>query len=590
MKKPNGHATAVPSSPEMERSALGAIVLDNNVYPQAAEFLRSADFFIPSHQKIFTAMMELAGEGSPIDFATLQVQLEKHGWFEIVGGNDYIMSLTDGMPRVKNISHYVKVLLDKSTLRNCMISAEKVISKAQEPDAEPADVFHLMEDHLSRIRKVSGPKTQAHDAGDGAALLSEVSAHINTYMSMTASQNIAVTFWTMHTHAFAAARSTPYLLISSAEKESGKSTLLEVLEQIVRNKWRTSRTSAAVLPRKIEDQKPTLLLDETDQSLKSSKEYAAALTGALNDGYRYNGATSLCVVEKGSAITYRDFSLFCAKAIAGVGSLLDDTTVSRCIPIRLKRQKRDAAKAEFDPDEVEPYAFGLRDRLAAWGAAHIDTLAKLKPEFPKELGGRQRQVTKPLLAIADVVGGDWPTRLRSALLELYSSISAEDQSHGVALLKDIRLVFAEKQLESIGSKDLVAALNTLDDRPWSEANHGKPITPTYLSKHLQRYEISPHQIWHAGANIRGYEKADFKDCWERYLKVDPEVLEVLEPNKDAGKTLFSGVLEMPPLAPSKTAESPANTHGLAGLADKTPVADTPQGYEAQERAAIREFM
>lgn len=74
----------------------------------------------------------------------------------------------------------------------------------------------------------------------------------------------ALSLFVLHTWAFDAAHATPYLVVASAEKRSGKTRLLEILELVVREPWRTASTTEAALFRKIEEDRPTLLLDEID--------------------------------------------------------------------------------------------------------------------------------------------------------------------------------------------------------------------------------------------------------------------------------------------------------------------------------------
>src|SRR4051794_14773707 len=99
---------------------------------------------------------------------------------------------------------------------------------------------------------------------------------------MTDVQADAVALWTLHTHAFAAAEATPYLHVTSPERESGKTRLLEALDLVVARPWFTARTTAAALVRKLAAEPPaTLLLDETDNTFKRDKEYVAAVNGVL---------------------------------------------------------------------------------------------------------------------------------------------------------------------------------------------------------------------------------------------------------------------------------------------------------------------
>src|SRR5262249_31655254 len=95
----------------------------------------------------------------------------------------------------------------------------------------------------------------------------------------------------------------------SATAESGKTRVLVVLKQLVRDPWFTGRVSAAVLVRKVDAKRPTLLLDESDAAFNGEKDYAEALRGILNTGYQRNGVVSLCVGQ-GANIAYKDFSTF----------------------------------------------------------------------------------------------------------------------------------------------------------------------------------------------------------------------------------------------------------------------------------------
>ena len=163
---------------------------------------------------------------------------------------------------------------------------------------------------------------------DLAGMLDDVTRYIRRYVVLSDSQAVACTLWVAHTHAFAAAEATPYLNVTSAVKQCGKTRLLEVLEPIVPAPWLTGRVSAAVLTRKIDGERPTLLLDESDAAFTHRSEYGEALRSILNSGYRRSGRSSLCVGQ-GAGFAYRDFSTFCSKALAGIGALPDTVTDGR---------------------------------------------------------------------------------------------------------------------------------------------------------------------------------------------------------------------------------------------------------------------
>ena len=148
----------LPNSIEAERSILGAILLENSTYNQAAELkLSPAEFFLDSHRRIYQRMIDLSETGRPIDYVTLAEELAKHRELEAVGGAAYVTSLTDGLPRYQNISHYVKIVRDKAMLRTLINVSQNAIVRAYE-QAEPvedvinaaeASIFAIAEDRMS---------------------------------------------------------------------------------------------------------------------------------------------------------------------------------------------------------------------------------------------------------------------------------------------------------------------------------------------------------------------------------------------------------------------------------------------------------
>jgi hypothetical protein len=361
----------------------------------------------------------------------------------------------------------------------------------------------------------------------GSELLDSALGFIRRFMSVSEPQARAVALWVAHTHAFDATDCTPYLSVTSPEKESGKSRLLEVLRLLVVKPWKTDRASPAVLPRKIQGERPTLLLDESDAAFSGEKEYAEVLRGILNSGYRHDGAYSCCVGQ-GANMTYKDFSTFCPKAIAGIGKL-PDTVMSRSIPICLKRAKRGEV-ARFREREAQPEASTVKARLSAWCEANLEALRNAKPEIPRELSDRQADVCEPLLAIADLAGGVWPEAARRGLAELCAQGQAADDSIGVKLLADIKRVFHPhdedgnplQELERIASEDLVKTLAEMEDRPWAEwGKSQKPMSKPQLARLLGRYGFGPKTLRLADERrLKGYKREQFIEAWELYLPPD----------------------------------------------------------------------
>src|SRR5689334_9930868 len=108
---------SLPNSSEAERAILGAVLLDNQLIGEAVETLKPEDFYVPSHRRIFLAMIALFERGAEINPILIGEELKKESALESVGGISFITNLTYGLPHSTNIAHYAKVVRGKSMLR-----------------------------------------------------------------------------------------------------------------------------------------------------------------------------------------------------------------------------------------------------------------------------------------------------------------------------------------------------------------------------------------------------------------------------------------------------------------------------------------
>ena len=405
-------------------------------------------------------------------------------------------------------------------------------------------------------------------------MLDDVACFLNRFVRLSEPQAAIVTLWIVHTHAIRLATTTPYLAITSAEKQSGKTRLLEVLELLVNKPWLTGHATAASLIRKIDKDRPTLLLDESDAAFQGDKQYAEALRGVLNTGHRRGGQASCCIGQ-GANITVKDFQTFCPKAIAGIGKL-PDTVADRSIPIRLKRKGPGEPVQRFRRRLVKPQADTLRERVSMW-AAQIKEAPE--PPLPDALSDRQQDGAEPLLVVADTVGGDWSHQGRQSLIEIFGGRSAEDQSHGVRLLSDVRDIFEVCGVESIATKELIEKLVEIETSPWSEWNHGKAITPVSLSRLLKRFDIAPRGIRLGDVTPKGYSRASFEDTFARYLpsrELEPDVETQHPPQSNirAEATDFSEPPQKAPVADVESEESACIHAGCGGCCGSKPGSST----------------
>jgi replicative DNA helicase len=151
-------AHTLPANVEAERSILGAILLDNHAFNEAAEHLKAEDFSLDSHRRIYARMVDLADSSRPIDLITLAEELDRRKELEAIGEVSYLSSLLDGVPDRPSIEHYIKIVRDKALLRGLIHAANGAIARASD-QADPAEeilndaeaaIFQLSEKRIGR--------------------------------------------------------------------------------------------------------------------------------------------------------------------------------------------------------------------------------------------------------------------------------------------------------------------------------------------------------------------------------------------------------------------------------------------------------
>jgi replicative DNA helicase len=141
----------LPVSMEAERSILGAILLDNSLYDQAAEHLTPDDFSLDAHRRIYSRMRDLQETGRPVDMITLVEELDRRKEVEAIGGVAYLSSLIDGVPERPSIEHYVRIVRNKALLRGLINISQNAIAEAIEHADEAEEVIGRAEQAIFQL-------------------------------------------------------------------------------------------------------------------------------------------------------------------------------------------------------------------------------------------------------------------------------------------------------------------------------------------------------------------------------------------------------------------------------------------------------
>jgi replicative DNA helicase len=145
------HEEGLPASIDAEKTILGAVMLDNAAFSEAAEKLTPEDFSLDSHRRIFLRMNELIDAQRTVDIVTLPIELAKHKEVEAVGGVAYLASLTEGLPRRPVIEDYIRIVKDKSLLRRLMGICSAAIAKAADQSQDAIGVLDETESQLLEV-------------------------------------------------------------------------------------------------------------------------------------------------------------------------------------------------------------------------------------------------------------------------------------------------------------------------------------------------------------------------------------------------------------------------------------------------------
>jgi len=130
-----------PQNIEAEQSILGSLMLEREAWDQIADHIEAADFYKPSHQKIYVAIQELQRKNLPVDLITVSNTLQTKGEIEQIGGSEYLVDLVNRTITSANIFSYAKIVRDKSLLRKVIHQGTQMIEKAYEEDFTDVESF-----------------------------------------------------------------------------------------------------------------------------------------------------------------------------------------------------------------------------------------------------------------------------------------------------------------------------------------------------------------------------------------------------------------------------------------------------------------
>ncbi len=369
---------------------------------------------------------------------------------------------------------------------------------------------------------------------DGCQVLHQVRARFEGAVILPPGASQILALWPTHAHCFDAFLHTPRLNLTSAVAECGKSTTVDLLATLAPRSLCTENLTAPVLFRLVAKHQPTVFLDEVDTYLTFAQE----LRGLINAGHKQGGCAYRC---EGRDNAVRAFNAFAPMVISGIGAL-HETLRSRSIRVVLLKAKEEEQKeltARFDSRHTEIEAILCR-KLARWAQDNFPALQACDPPMPPGAYNRVADNWRPMFAIAQIAGGDWPQLALEGYNHLTDQASdtvrvdLQPQSNGkpavgetqdstkpsdgpdLTLLADIRQIFTQSGATRISSKQLLEALRTGPAGRY--ARLGTPYSAlSWLARGLQPFGINSRVMRIGTQCAKGYDLADFTDAFARFL-------------------------------------------------------------------------
>jgi hypothetical protein len=384
-------------------------------------------------------------------------------------------------------------------------------------------------DPIDAILAVNDP-TPLLAVVDGEEMFCDLLRVLKQHIIMDDCCATAMALWVISVYCYEQFQYSPLLLINAPEKACGKSVALSVVAKLVPKPLECTNITVAALFRVVENRRPTLLIDEADTFLEGKNE----LAGILNKGYEKGGVV-LRVETVGDRYQEVAYRVFGPKALAGIAleRHLPDATLSRGIPIAMRRKKKDESVVRLR--HTDPSVFSnLRSRIHKFVSDHHDQLVHGYSELPEQLSDREQDCWEPLFAVASCIGPFCIDLACKSALDIKST-APEAQSVSNNLLLDIREVLFGHSGLYIPTVDLLDKLTADPEMGWGSYNRGQPLTARQLSRNIQQYGVRSKTVRvSAKSTPKGYEVRDFEDAFIRYL---PEF------ERDINQTHPSSVLE-----------------------------------------------
>jgi hypothetical protein len=306
------------------------------------------------------------------------------------------------------------------------------------------DIKRAREAELRAQAPTGASPASSHPTGQPAPNPADLIRYgvLEKYVELSSHQAVAVTLWIIHTHTYGLFAVSPRLALISPVRGCGKTTLLHLVEQLAHRGKRTDSITAAAIYHLVDSEHACLLLDEADNLDAAAGKLLKAV---LNAGHR-RGAKRIHMARDG----LREFDIFAPMALAAIGRL-PLPLMHRSVVIEMRRASRGLKRFDARNPATMQDLLTIHREIARWAST---ALLGSDPSLPAMLRNRPADNWRPLIAIADAIGDEWPELAREAAVAM--TRRRTDEAHGVVLLTDIRDIFDRRRIDRLPSAVMVA--------------------------------------------------------------------------------------------------------------------------------------
>ena len=141
-----------PHSPQAEQAVLGSMLIDPDCIKDVMDKLQPEDFYLRANRDIFETIYHMFIYSRPIDGVTVAGEMERNGVYND-NTRDYLVQLMDVTPTSANVMEYVKIVLDKSLMRQVAAAAGSITAMVQEGNGDAGDMLESAEQKVYAIRR-----------------------------------------------------------------------------------------------------------------------------------------------------------------------------------------------------------------------------------------------------------------------------------------------------------------------------------------------------------------------------------------------------------------------------------------------------